>query len=321
MISFNFFLFEWEWTIRYYKNLAFKNNINTTNNRFIPYSFIKMKNKIQILVLSLVVIFGFCWISEAKYNLTWDELKQFNSQKVTISQASDSGLWKYYTQLAKWYNILEDDERLATVSSGLRDYAYAQFDSRKRTAKQKSVWDKSKFLDEYSGDITLQDEFPFDKCTWWYNTIDNISFANDFPTALTLAIWYRESWCGYYLPANGDGPFQIVSKDYWNGEITEEIFKQTVQDFIDFAKWKIEGYNNRSDEEFPEIKLNYTSFDYTGVVSFAALYNGWTRTGWMVQPNAPKYVFDGYGEKYANSKKFWVFPAFLKLISWELNNI
>jgi hypothetical protein len=41
----------------------------------------------------------------------------------------------------------------------------------------------------------------------------------------------------------------------------------------------------------------------------------------MVQPNAPKYVFDGYGEKYANAKKYGLFPAFLKLVSWELNNI
>ena len=41
-----------------------------------------------------------------------------------------------------------------------------------------------------------------------------MSFANDFPTALTIAVWFRESTCGYYLPKNGDGPFQIVSKDY-----------------------------------------------------------------------------------------------------------
>ena len=280
-----------------------------------------MKNKIQILVLSLVAIFGFFWISEAKYTLTGDELNQFNSQKVTISQASDYGLWSYYTQLAKWYDILKDDERLATISSGLRDYAYAQFDSRKRTSKQKSVTEKTNFLDEYRSNIMIQDEFPFDKCTWWYNTIDNISFANDFPTALTLAVWYRESGCGYYLPSNGDGPFQIVSKDYGNGEITEEIFKQTVQDFIDFAKNKIDNYNNRADDEFPPLKLSYNSFDYTWVVSFAALYNWGTRTWWMVVPNAPKYVFDGYGEDYSNAKKYGLFPAFLKLISWELNNI
>ena len=280
-----------------------------------------MKNKIQIFVLSFVAIFWFVWITNADYKLTWDDLRQFNSQKVTISQASNNGLWSYYRQLWQWYNILKADDRLSTISSGLRDYTYSLFDSRKKLAKQQYVGDKSKFLDEYRKDIMIQEEFPIDNCVGWYNTIDNISFANDFPTALTIAVWYKESNCGYYLPANGDGPFQIVSKDYGNGEITEEIFKQTIQDFIDFAKWKIENYNSRADDEFPEIKLNYTSFDYTGVVSFAALYNWWTRTGWMVQPNAPKYVFDGYGEQNADAKKYWLFPAFLKLISWELNNI
>ena len=273
------------------------------------------------MIFSLVAVFWLVWVSDAAYKLTGDALQKFNAQKVTISQASNNGLWSYYTQLAKWYNILENDDRLATISSWLRDYAYSQFDSRKKIAKQQAVADKTEFLDEYRSNIMMEEEFPFDKCTWRYNTIDNISFANDFPTALTLAIWYRESGCGYYLPSNGDGPFQIVSKDYGNGEITEEIFKQTIQDFIDFAKNKIDNYNNKANEEFPEIKLSYTWFDYTGVVSFAALYNWWTRTGWMVQPNAPKYVFDGYGEKYANAKKYGLFPAFLKLISWELNNI
>jgi hypothetical protein len=54
---------------------------------------------------------------------------------------------------------------LATISSGLRDYAYAQFDSRKKTAKQKSVTEKSNFLDEYRSDIMMEEEFPFEKCT------------------------------------------------------------------------------------------------------------------------------------------------------------
>ena len=240
---------------------------------------------------------------------------------MTISQASNNGLWSYYRQLWQWYNILKSDDRLSTISSGLRDYTYSLFDSRKKLAKQQYVGDKSKFLDEYRKDIMIQEEFPIDNCVGWYNTIDNISFANDFPTALTIAVWYKESNCGYYLPANGDGPFQIVSKDYGNGEITEELFKQTIQDFIDFAKNKIDNYNKKADADFPEIKISYTWFDYTWVVSFAALYNWGTRTGWMVQPNAPKYVFDGYGEKYANAKKYGLFPAFLKVLSWELNNI
>ena len=279
-----------------------------------------MKSKIQILVLSLVAVFGFVWITSAAYKLTGDDLQNFNSQKVVISQASDDGLWSYYTQLVKWYDILKQDERLATISSGLRDYSYSLFDSRKKLAKQQYVWEKASFLDEYVENIEMDEEFPVDKCIWWYNTIDNISFANNFPTALTIAVWYRESNCGYYLPANGDGPFQIVSKNYGSEEITEEVFKQTIQDFIDFSKKKIKTYNNKADDEYPEIVLKYTWFDYTWVVNFAALYNWWTRTGGMVVPNAPRYIFDGYGEDYATAKKYWVLPAFLEVLSWELTN-
>ena len=280
-----------------------------------------MKNKIQILVFVLVVVFGFVWISKSAYTLTWDELKQFNSQKATISKASNYGLWSYYTQLWKWYDILKGDERLSTISSGLRDYTYSLFDSKKKLSKQQYLGDKSKFLDEYRWNITISEEFPMDNCVWRYNLIDNISFANDFPTALTIAVWYKESNCGYYLPSNGDGPFQIVNKDYWNGEITEELFKQTIQDFIDFAKNKIDNYNKKANDEFPAIHISYTWFDYMGVVSFAALYNWWVRTGWMVQPNAPKYVFDGYGEDYSNAKKYGLFPALLKVLAWEVDNI
>ena len=304
-----------------YKKLVFYVYIHTIQDRFIFYSLIKMKNKIQILVFALIVVFGFVWISNAEYKLTGDELKQYNSQKATISQASNYGLWSYYKQLWQRYNILKGDERLSTISSGLRDYASSLFDSRKKLAKQQYLWEKSKFLDEYEWNITINEEFPIDNCVGWYNTIDNISFANDFPTALTIAVWYKESNCGYYLPANGDGPFQIISKDYGNGEITEELFKQTVQDFIDFAKNKINSYNKKANEEFPEIKISYTWFDYTGVVSFAALYNWWVRTGWMVVPNAPKYVFDGYGEDYSNAKKYGLFPALLKVLEWEVENM
>ena len=75
------------------------------------------------MIFALVVIFGLAWITDAAYKLTGDDLQNFNSQKVTISQASNKWLWSYYKQLWKWYNILKDDERLSTISSGLRDYA------------------------------------------------------------------------------------------------------------------------------------------------------------------------------------------------------
>ena len=280
-----------------------------------------MKNKIQILVLVLVAVFGFVWITNAAYSLTWDELKHFNSQKITISESSDYGVWSYYFQLSKWYDILKADERLWTISKNLRDYAYSLLDSRRNAAKQQSAASKSAFVDSYEDNISADIEFPEEKCTGWYNTIDNISFANNFPTALTIAVWYRESTCGYYLPSNGDGPFQIVSKDYWAWEITEDVFKQTIQDFIDFSKKKIDSYNKKADEEYPEINLSYTWFDFTGVVNYLALYNGWTRTGWIVEPNAPEYIYDWYWEEHSGAKKYWTFPMFLKVLEWEIDNM
>ncbi len=280
-----------------------------------------MKNKIQILIFGFVAILWFVWVTSANYSFTGDELKNINSQKVILSQSSNQELWNYYTQLLKWYDILKGNERLGTISSNLRDYAYSLFDSRKKLAKQQYAAEKSNFLDEYLGNITIDEELPIEKCIWWYNTIDNISFANDFPTALTIAVWYRESNCGYYLPSNWDGPFQIVNKDYGTWEITEELFKQTIQDFIDFSKKKIRSYNNKADNQYPEIKLSYTWYDFTWLVNFAALYNGWMRTGWMVVPNAPKYVYDGYGEEYANAKKYWLVAAFLRFLDWELGSM
>ena len=279
-----------------------------------------MKNKIQILVIVFALFFWLMWISHA-YTLTGDELKQINSQKVTISNTENYGLRSYYTQLSKWYDILQTNDRLWTISKELRDYAYSLIDSRKKVAKQSSLASKSEFLNEYKDNISIDEDFPEEKCTWRYNTIDNISFANDFPTALTIAVWYRESTCGYYLPSNGDGPFQIVNKDYWTWEITEETFKETIQDFIDFSKRKIDNYNNRADEEYPEIKISYTGFDFTGVVNYLALYNWWTRTWWIIQPNAPEYIYDGYGEAYSWAKKFWTYPMFLKVLEREIDNM
>lgn len=277
-----------------------------------------MKNKLLVLAITALC---FIWFTNAAYSLTGDELKNVNSQKITISEASNDILWKYHTQLDKRYNLLKTDERLWTLSKELRDYSMSLLDSRKKLSKQQSAATKSKFLDEYKSDISSSIEFPKEKCTWRYNTIDNISFANNFPTALTIAIRYRESTCSYYLPNNWYWPFQIMSKNYWTWEITEEIFKQSIQDFIDFTKNKIENYNKKSDEQFPKINLSYTWFDYTGVVSVAALYNWWTRTGWMVIPNAPKYVFDWYWKEYSWAKKYGIYPMFLKVLEREINNM
>lgn len=119
-----------------------------------------------------------------------------------------------------------------------------QVNAEKAKAKLISSTFKSDFFNLYSGSFS-KDITTADTCTGRYNTMDSISYANNFPTALTIATRYRETNCGYYLPSNGDGPFQILSKDYGTGQITEGKFLRSIQDFIDFSKAKRTQYKSK----------------------------------------------------------------------------
>jgi hypothetical protein len=59
-----------------------------------------------------------------------------------------------------------------------------------------------------------------------------------------------------------------LSKDYGTGEITSKQFIQTIVDFMEFSKNKLARYDGLLSGE-----LSYNSFDMTGVMNFAALYN------------------------------------------------
>lgn len=278
-----------------------------------------MKNKILIFILGLMLV-GVGSFSNA-YTFTWDELTQLNSNKDIIKNSSNSDMWSYYNQLSKRYNILENNEKLGNMSKELRNYARNQFQIKKDEAKSQSESTKTKLVNKYNKNITLDIEYPEEKCTWRYNKIDNISFANDFPTALTIAVWYRESSCGYYLPNNGDGPFQIVSKDYWTGDIDEETFEKTIQDFIDFSKNKIKKYNDRNEWEYDPIELTYTKYNYNDLWKFAGLYNGLSGSTMIgeIWPANEKYFLEWYDD-YENSKKYGLFAMFIKTLQWELDN-
>ena len=157
-------------------------------------------------------------------------------------------------------------------------------------------------------------------CLGWYNTLDDIAFTHDYPTAVLIATWYRETNCGYYLPRNGDGPFQIVSKDYGTGEIDEATFVQSVLDFIEFSKNKYDRYEGANNANGHIVELSYTGITFTGIVRHGALYNGlsgYTAYG-DAQPLNPHYVWDNYGEEYSGALRFGLFPQTLKIMEWEL---
>lgn len=259
--------------------------------------------------------FGMVRTQVNAYSPTPDILSMTQTLKTQLNQIT-SGDYKakrdFYSQIKVLLSQFSSDERLDYILKELANAMYMPILAEKAKVKQASKDFKQSFVASYltgTKEITGNDN-----CTGRYNLIDTISFANNFPTALTIATRYREASCGYYLPGNGDGPFQIISKDYGTGQINENTFVQTVQDFIDFSKAKRQQYKTKL-----WISLTYTWFDWTGLANHAALYNGGIISGSIVQPIAPRYVYDGYGDAYSGATKYGVLPKFLKTLQWELN--
>jgi hypothetical protein len=141
------------------------------------------------------------------------QVNLLNAQLDIISSGDMQDVWNFYSQIKVLLKDYGSDEQLNWMLSQLNTHLMDKLTTEKNKAKLSSKQSKQDFLTQYlTGEIQdISDQL---SCTGRYNTLDNISFAYNFPTALTIATRYREANCGYYLPANGDGPFQIISKDY-----------------------------------------------------------------------------------------------------------
>ncbi len=236
------------------------------------------------------------------------------NQLDTISSGDMQAKWDFYIQLKTLQEQFSWYDQLTYYLNELSTYLMAQVNTEKVKAKAASKDFKQGFVNQYSWWFS-QEITTADSCTGRYNTMDSISFANNFPTALTIATRYRETNCGYYLPANGDGPFQILSKDYGTGQITEAKFLNAIQDFIDFSQAKRTQYKSKL-----WINLTYTGFDLTGIINHAGLYNGGTISWVIVIPIHPNYVYDGYGTGFTGAVRYGLLPKFLKVLDRELKN-
>ena len=277
----------------------------------------------KFLLTWLVLWFVMFSISFAAYTPTETDKQNLTSLKTQLDSLIDNNidLWSFYNQIVNLQADYSSNERLNYMFEDLKYHLYSDKKNKNSLSKQKEGAkaafkdSKQEFLDEYKSWFSVDIENSLKNCTGRYKTLDDISFAYDFPTALTIAVWYRESTCAYYLPNNWDWPFQILSKDYGTGEITSKQFIQTIVDFMEFSKNKLARYDGLLSGE-----LSYNSFDMTGVMNFAALYNWWTRSGNIIVPSNYKYALDGYWETYSGAKKYGIFPQMLKVLERELEN-
>jgi len=282
-----------------------------------------MSNKINAIfskkLLLFVFVFLFFGISiSSAYNATARDTANLNNLKWQLDnlvEDNNINLLDFYHQVKKLETSNTSDERLFYMLSNLKSYLYNKLFTAKTIARVWSKTFKENFVSDFGSWISLEVEDSLENCIGWYNTLDDISFAYDFPTALTMATWYRESRCAYYLPNNWDGPFQIVNKDYGTGELTEDEFITTVIDFMEFTKAKFARYEGQLSGE-----LTYTWFDLKWISNFAALYNGWTKSGNVVLSNSLDYLMDGYGDEFSGATRYGVFPQFVKALEWEIEN-
>ncbi len=193
-----------------------------------------------LLLITTLMMTNFIF---ANYTPTAEDEKSLALLEKQIEKLSETpkDLWNFYYQFKILKNKFADtnNEKLYYLLSELTESTHQKFKKQKDQAKENMKEIKKELVKQHLKNINTEDKEILKQCLEHYELIDDLSFINDFPTALTMATRYRESSCKFdTFPNNGDGPFQIVTQDYGTGEMTEAIFIQTVEDFINFSKKK-----------------------------------------------------------------------------------
>lgn len=244
----------------------------------------------------------------------------------TFIAGDKEALWRFYSQILDIQDYFANDERMNYKISAIRDHLHQNLQQMKIPKLLDGKIHKDSFVYNYASGV-IQDHSIPQKCRDRRQYMDDISFVHNLPTAITMATRYAESTCGFYLPVHptygSNGPFQIITKDYGTGEMTESLFRQTVQDFVWFAWHKINSYEKSNRNQWLKVNLTYDSFDFTGVVRFGALYNGlsWSTIKGDIQPMKRWYVFNNYEPAYASAVRHGLMPMFIKSLERELENI
>lgn len=111
-----------------------------------------------------------------------------------------------------------------------------------------------------------------------------------------------------------------MSKNYWAGEISIELFQQTVEDYLIFSEGKHDLYERANYDSGYVVDLSYTGWSLTGVVYHSSLYNGLSGANirWTIAPGIPEYVYDNYTNAYSWATRDGIVATMIKVIDREL---
>lgn len=185
---------------------------------------------------------------------------------------------KYKTDTRYWIIFNELKKEFEAVISEKKQSSWDNWESISENSQTDVMWEWD-FFEKYGADITTKLEVP-EKCKTNYDFVDEIAKRNDFPTALIIATWGKETNCNMYNPANGWWIFQITSQYYEPGNIWLIELESSIETFIQFSrnKWnyfntnKYHNYKQRFWEE--DLHLTYSSYTLRDLRLHSILYNG-----------------------------------------------
>jgi hypothetical protein len=227
--------------------------------------------------------------------------------------------------LVQWYYAIED------LTQAVREQAPASPTLTKLTALQSGLRQElntkkslltattgsSQLLSLYWSGVLTVDKSLEDPCPQYDVLVDDRSYALDIPPSLVMATWLMESGCRRSRPSNGDGIFQIVSKDYGTGDITTGHWIWMMYDFNDFLRAKFAWYQ-KANNLTQVLPMSYRHIDYDSIIKFGALYNGlsWATVKWNILPAAPNYVFWKLTDQYSWSSKDGLLVRVMKVLKY-----
>lgn len=267
----------------------------------------------KIIILFLIFLF---WINLSySYELTKDDINKLDSISNKILDISKSKQNNFLDNVLSYIEKfsqenINDDKKLAYLNylySKINDY-YKNEISNNNTLN---------LIQKYQNEI-IWNELKLN-CKNYYDLVDSIAKQNDFPTELIIAIWSKEYNCQLSNPTNWHGPYQIFSYYYNPWELSQEDFLVETQDFIDFAKEKIDYFNSNKDYEirfWKKISLSYNNYNENDIKLFSILYN-WIRNNTDLETNL--YTNWNLNNNLKNSSD-WIFVILLKVLIWKNKN-
>lgn len=222
------------------------------------------------------------------------------------------------------WNIPTQVSTLEQVKTTLR----REIDQRKSVLKPLRI---QQFYNEWKHYLTGNSLW--NACKDKLTLVDDWSYALDLPTALVLATWDMESSCNRYNPANGDGIFQLVAKDYGTqSQLTTGTWITMMYDYSKLVKDKILRYSNANSlssslcadknvvnsGQVAPVCLSYTTLDMDSIIKYGALYNGLANATIKgnIQPHNDTYVYGKFGLEYRTRRKEGIILRVLKALDY-----